>query len=233
MRIHILLGIFLAFASFANAQYTVTDYNDVNVSDGGNVNIELTDNTANNSVHFHLFSSNSSQIIFQVLSSTQPGGATNMACVGIHCYPPNNYTTHTESLDGNNEAMLVLYYNPNGTTETAIVTYKIYESGNQSNAITFSITYTINTGIPQIKTGENLVAFPNPANDMVKIRYNVKESSKLIVYNIVGAQVTEKSLLPGNGIVNIETINLPAGTYFYSLVSESKATETKRLVIKH
>jgi len=225
--------VFILFAAKAQV-YTITDEAGDPVVDGSTYNIELTDENTTNDQHWTLHSTVSDDIVFQVIGSTAVGGTQNFNCVGAHCYAPNDMNPHTEALDGGNTAALSLEYKPNGHADPAVIDIKIHKVGDENEAIIVHLSYTVLTaGIETINTNNNFVAYPNPANNNVNISYSASESSEIIFYNIVGEQVKKILVDAGSSTVEIETSSLPAGTYFYSMVSNSKTTGTKRLVIKH
>ncbi len=182
-----------------------------------------------------LHSTTNDDFVFQVMGSTQVAGTQNFNCVGAsgHCFAPNDQDPHTEDLDASNNAPVNLEYKPNGYSDPAIIDFRISSPGNESINITFSINWTIATGIDEITNKSSLIAYPNPANGNVKISYKVSEVSEIVFYNIVGEQVKKIMVSAGTNQIDVETSALPSGTYFYSMISDSKITETKRLVIKH
>jgi hypothetical protein len=90
----------------------------------------------------------------------------------------------------------------------------------------------ISTGIPDnYSLNQN---FPNPFNPSTNIKFDIPRSSftKLIVYDILGNEVTNlvnEELKPGNYEVTWYA-NYPSGVYFYKLQA-GKFNETKRMVL--
>ncbi len=233
-KLLLLLPLALALVSAKAQVYTITDEGGNNVANGSTYNIELTDENTNNTQHWTLHSTVSDDIVFQVMSTTAVSGTQNFNCVGAHCYSPNDMAAHTENLDAGNTASLSLEYKPSGHTDPAVIEIKIHKVGDENESITFYLSYTVLTaGVGEVSKQNNLIAYPNPANQNVSISYNVKEASEIIFYNIVGEQVKKVEVNAGSNQLEIETSSLPAGTYFYSMISDSKITATKRLVIKH
>lgn len=231
-KILLLCGLSLSLIA-AKAQYTITDANGDPVADGATVNVELPNANDEISVHWRLHSATVDTIRFQVLSTSQAEGTVNSFCVGVKCYPPNYILSEPQALDTNNEAALILYYKPQGIADPALINYKIYSNANPNIYTTFSISFTIATGIKENSQSEKLLAYPNPANSFVKITYQTNENAELVLYNIVGEKVRNYPIAIGSKEIKIDTSELPAGTYFYSIVSEFSIKETKRLVVKH
>jgi hypothetical protein len=77
--------------------------------------------------------------------------------------------------------------------------------------------------------------YPNPFNPNSKIKMQISKLSyvKLIVYDVLGKEVTtlvNEKLNPGTYEVTFDGSNLPSGVYFYKLVTES-FTDTKRMLL--
>ena len=126
------------------------------------------------------------------------------------------------------------FYNDNEKEAIAIVTVD-----NQNNNLVNAVEYKDNgvqTNVRYVNTGKpDLIAYPNPAIDEVRIEFfNLPSSNyKLKIYNILGIVVWEKKYtISGNRSEKINLTNLKKGTYLYSLVSETgKIISTKRLMI--
>ena len=233
MRNFLLLIPILFAMITANAQYTLTDAEGGVITDGSITEVNIPIDAEQFSLHWHLESTNSADIKFEILSTDQPDGAQNLYCVGIHCYPPNHLTSE-ESLDDNNSAALILYYKPKGLSAIATIVYKISEVGDPSNSVTFTIKYNalaLSVVAPEIV--KEFLVYPNPANNHVTVNYSITEQSEIVVFNIVGdkVKILDLDILSNN--IEIDSSNLPSGTYFYSLISNNISVETKRLVIKH
>ncbi len=232
MKKILLLSILFVAVFNLQAQYTLTDDQGNPIANGATLQVNFADANTNVEVHYHLHSQTADAIKFQVLSTTQVTGTQNLFCVGTHCYAPNATISGAEALDANNEAVLILYYKPKGFSEPAAINYKVYSNVNPNSFITFTVEYTMASGIELLNASEKLKAFPNPANDKVEIAYKATEASQIVLYNIVGTKVKSFNVSAGTSSIELGTDALPAGTYFYSLINK-QGTETKRLVIKH
>ena len=70
---------------------------------------------------------------------------------------------------------------------------------------------------------------------MNKIKFNIPQSvnTKVIIYDILGKEVTvplKDMLKPGEYEINFDSVNLPAGTYFYKVIIDG-FTETKKMTV--
>jgi hypothetical protein len=90
----------------------------------------------------------------------------------------------------------------------------------------------------QIQTvGKNILEqnTPNPFNQSSSIDFIIENEDhyKIEVYDLFGnllATLLDKNLTEGVYTVVFDRANLPAGTYFYSLIS-SRSRQTKRMII--
>ena len=153
-------------------------------------------------------------------------------CCDAGCYSKTTSESDNFIVESDSTSELHLDYLPHGTTDSAWVVYRVYKDALGGSDVELTILYVISTGIENIKQQNTFLAYPNPANQVVKINYNIHESSKISLYNIVGNKVREFDLPLNEKTISIDIANLPAGTYFYTLTNK-KATKTKRLIIRH
>ena len=129
-----------------------------------------------------------------------------------------------------------LYY-PEDVAGTSTVNYEFYDVNDPTNAVTITVNYTADPNSIEEETKNILFsnAYPNPASNFVKFDYQFNDNydnAKVIIYNLLGAEVNE-TLIPGmNGTITINTGEMNRGVYFYSLVVEGKTVVSKKLVIK-
>lgn len=79
--------------------------------------------------------------------------------------------------------------------------------------------------------------YPNPFNPATNIKYQIPDNSaliKLVIFDITGKQITElvnQEQNAGTYEVTFDGSNYSSGIYFYSLIIEGKAIETKRMIL--
>jgi hypothetical protein len=61
--------------------------------------------------------------------------------------------------------------------------------------------------------------YPNPANTVVNISYNRANPTKACIYNLLGTQIKEATLIQGLNTIDIQDI--PAGVYFIRIDAEA------------
>ena len=78
---------------------------------------------------------------------------------------------------------------------------------------------------------------PNPTKQSTIIKYSIPQQTAKAAIKITNANGQEiKSInlsQKGNGEINLQTNDLTAGTYFYSLIVDGKMSDTKKMVITH
>ena len=83
----------------------------------------------------------------------------------------------------------------------------------------------------------SLSAFPNPApvNSKVNVSYTLADksnSNRLVIRNIVGAEVLSLPLNPNDSKISFETSSLLSGIYFYAIESKNQIYIAKKLIVK-
>lgn len=78
--------------------------------------------------------------------------------------------------------------------------------------------------------------YPNPASAYASIDYTLAAnvtSAKIILCNVLGNVVGEYTLIRDARRLNISTLELTSGVYFYALYVDGKNLVTRKLIIKH
>jgi hypothetical protein len=94
------------------------------------------------------------------------------------------------------------------------------------------------TGINEFVNGMKMNAYPNPANEKTVIEYTLEKNSStvsLLIFDQSGRKVMENKYndqTAGTYKVNIESIHLAAGVYFYQLRTNSGIVSSKFTVAK-
>ena len=73
--------------------------------------------------------------------------------------------------------------------------------------------------------------------NMAKIKFDIPESinTKIIVYDILGKEVAtilNENLKAGEHEIELSSMNLPEGTYFYKLIIDGYSETKKMILIK-
>jgi len=154
-------------------------------------------------------------------------------CTDYGCYSKENEESDKFLVESKDTANLYLHYSPHGTMDSAWVVYRVYENGSRiTQEVEITILYVIATGIKSIEKQTSFIAYPNPANQIVKINYTIQEPAKISLYDITGNKVKGFNLSLNDKSIRIDIADLPQGTYFYTLTT-AKTSKTKRLIIRH
>ena len=93
-----------------------------------------------------------------------------------------------------------------------------YWDSQLSKAIRNDYIYSLpnaSTAISSVPAKKMAPAYPNPANDMINLPYESKQTSSMFIYNSIGDQIERKHIAAGTGEVQLDVKNYPAGVYFY------------------
>lgn len=167
-------------------------------------------------------------------------GSENTFCWGGLCYPinidnsSNAATLSPQSLTNEFSGD----YDPRGYAGTTKVEYTFYAKDKPDDNVAVIVNYdasdpnTIQESNLQDKLSK---AYPNPANNIVSVDYNLSDISnaRIAFYNLLGSKVNEIALTEPFGTLTINTTDFVEGIYFYSLLINNEATKTQKLIIKH
>lgn len=93
-------------------------------------------------------------------------------------------------------------------------------------------------GLDKLKIiSEELKVFPVPANNEVQLNIQnvelIKEFHRLTIYNSLGIVIREEEIRFENGVLKINTSNLPSGVYFLELKNNSNEIVNKKFLVDH
>ena len=168
-------------------------------------------------------------------------GSSNTFCFGL-CYAatvyvspnpvqiPPGVTLYGNGFDGE--------YYPAGHEGVTTVRYLIFNINNLNDTASFTVSYAAQLNSVAENTSKilELTAYPNPANNMINIDYNVASSSRSLSISfrdILGRIIREMHLNSNIGNLNISTESFENGIYFYSIMDGDKTLDSKKMIIKH
>ena len=76
----------------------------------------------------------------------------------------------------------------------------------------------------------SLEYYPNPASDVLNVKYNYNESSKVVLSDMTGNVVRTETVAAGVTAVTIDTKNIQSGIYLLSIVTK-EGTVAKKVVL--
>jgi hypothetical protein len=178
--------------------------------------------------------------------SAGPVGSGHYFCWAV-CYTEGGVAdgfqtpaNHSVTIDAGatNSSSFYSDYVPHGTIGMASYEYCFSDENNPSDETCIQIIFdTRNVGIEDVFATNNSgisEAYPNPANSNVKMNYSLEPSwnnATLDVYSMLGSRVRTLSINEKSGTVNLDVSSLPAGLYFYTLMVDGNAINTKKMLV--
>jgi len=168
-------------------------------------------------------------------------GSENTFCWAGLCYAPFVYVspnsvnigagvTHENDFSG--------HYNPWSNPGESSISYVFYDANNVNDSVMVNVIFTTATNGYE----DNLITefsisdpYPNPASSYVKFDYDFANvgNSSLRIYSLVGSLVREISITNNSGSLQVNTIDLEEGFYFYRLSNGAAELKTGKFVVKH
>ncbi|MGZ4035049.1 MAG: T9SS type A sorting domain-containing protein [Bacteroidia bacterium] len=239
----------LAIATFGFSQSLHIYNSGVDVT-GDTVIVPITAGSTNlNDLEIH--NTTTSIINFQCNRTITPidSCANVYYCTGVQCYSPHTQTTWTPTDGGETIGASAVLPSGPGTygisahydacasfCNDIYVLYRVYNRAASTNDTARVILhYMCATGINEAEQAiVNSNAYPNPANSSVTISYEMKEqynNGKIVFYDMLGKSVKQVAIADKQGNMKVDVSGLNDGIYFYSIVVDSKAIVTKKLIV--
>jgi hypothetical protein len=169
-------------------------------------------------------------------------------CTGTQCYSPSTSTTYTpggapaiiaanSSLpNGAGTYGISAHYDAGAVANDLYVLYRVYNTAVSGDTAYVTLHYADATGIKDVQSVTGIItnAYPNPANSIVGIKYDVNNSGqnpKIAFYDLLGKKVKEVNLIEKAGIARIDVSDMNSGAYFYSFIVDEKTIATKKLIV--
>lgn len=120
------------------------------------------------------------------------------------------------------------------------IKYTIFDANDIADSACLTVNmYVVNcatTGFAknQLTSSGRLSAYPNPAVSTLSINYRLiapYTGAKLMVYNAQGASVATLPITSFEGTLSLDVSGYAEGLYFYTLVTNNQAIETKKIIV--
>ena len=119
------------------------------------------------------------------------------------------------------------------------VRYIAYNKSNPGEALEVELNFIVEEKVekPNIYTSRDITiqdVYPNPASDFAFVEYKVVQDNvkaRIILHNVLGNSVGEYDLFSSDTKAKIQTSDLNAGIYFYTLYLNGEAVLTRKLVV--
>lgn len=184
-------------------------------------------------------SANDIEIKIRLEEVSLPIGTSNFFCGLGSCFVPG--TTETPNAfpipAGQlivNEGVFSSHYQANGVVENAVLRFTFFNIADLNDTISVSFTFDgTTTAIGDINSNLAVDAYPNPAQDLVKIdlsELNIKQGT-VEIYNALG-KLSYSQKFNGDSSLNINLESLPRGVYLYRIKSQGNYSITSKLILK-
>lgn len=166
-------------------------------------------------------------------------GSTSSFCWGGSCWPEAVSLSPDPTVIASGATALEFSgdLKPNNTYGVSIIRYRFFDMNAIADSICFYAKFVVTLGINDLADmGEVSDAYPNPANNFTTISYKLQSennTASINVNNLLGEQVAYIPVSDKEGMIKIETSNLPNGIYFYSFTIKDKVVYTKKLILRH
>jgi hypothetical protein len=149
-----------------------------------------------------------------------------LVCDAKGCWNAQN-SESSEQIDvaPNSTSILDVNIRPNHTAGSATIEVKVYEIGNEANAVTGRYLFTTTTTATResAKSNASVRIFPNPATDFFSIQDDYDVVERVVVYNMIGRVMKNYSTNSNNGNKYTMT-DLPEGLYVIRLLNSRGGT---------
>jgi hypothetical protein len=164
-------------------------------------------------------------------------GTGDYLCWAEQCYdetdvaPFDPYLNPDEALlESDSSEVLISYHVTHEIAGCASYRYYFIDAGDvrrDSLDVLFCSTVSIDEN-----QGLDITIFPNPVSEILTVSLDrITDNVGFELYNVLGDVVMTKNLIQGQNYLNVQA--LPNGVYFYSIMQEGNAVETKKLVVRH
>ena len=170
------------------------------------------------------------------LNSTQKG----YFCLDKNCLEPGTEEFSKKVEPG--ETLQNLYF----TIETGLLSgqhtlkFEIFPKGSLHQSIEYPVSVTIDersvrTLAFRSKDITIHEVYPNPVTDVASIDYALHNDfvkAKVVIHNILGKAMGDYELPVSDNKIKIQTDELPAGVYFYTLYLNNEGVFTRKLIVR-
>lgn len=232
------VSIFLTGFAFGQTVHISMDSDPATAINGTTQN-ETVDHTQYN-VYMHAKNVSGSTMNWKfrrTIISESGASYTDQFCDDQICYNCDTYPTWTTAptaitnIDDGDSSTFKPIVNFSGGG-SALIRYYVLDADNNDAAIdSVDINYSSVMSVDEVEI--SFSSYPNPATDDFFINFNGNDgiAFNLVIYNLVGEEVLNRTLNNGSNKINVENLN--SGVYFYSIVTSGEIIETKKLVVRH
>lgn len=165
---------------------------------------------------------------------------SNAICWGL-CFTTNisqNPVSYNRTIQpgATDTAIVHVYPDKDGFTRDGFIDYVLFDYYNPTDSVAFRVNFRVDgkpLNLQEIIKPE-ISVYPNPADDFLRVQYQVKPNSQssFELINILGARVYQRELDAQQSEIELDLSSLNAGVYFYTLKSEGEVKISRKLVIR-
>jgi hypothetical protein len=205
-----------------------------------NVTITLTPQIVNASVSIDSFevrakalfkntSMTTKKFVWKRTIVSMTNGWQSLVCDAQGCWNSNvNDAPEQITVAPNSTSNIDAYIRPNRIAGSATIEIKVYEFGNEANAITGRYLFSTATSTKDVRNNTGIKIYPNPATDYFSIQDDYDVVDRVVVYNMIGRAVKNYTNTNTNNKFTLG--DLPEGLYIIRLLNARGATvKTLRL----
>lgn len=205
--------------------------------DAQNITITLTPQIVNAPVSLDSFevkakatfkntSNSTKKFVWKRTIVAMTSGWQSLVCDSKGCWASGvNEAPEQIELAPNATSNLDVYVRPNRVSGAATIEVKVYEVGNETNAVTgrYLLATTTATKDVNSRTNTGVKVYPNPATDYFSIQDDYDVVERVVVYNMIGRVM--KNYLTSTNPNNKYILNdLPEGLYIIRLLNARGGT---------
>src|SRR5687768_4705387 len=120
------------------------------------------------------------------------------------------------------------------------IQYIAYNKSNPGQSLEVNLSFSVEEKLGKANIYNSRLitlydVYPNPAVEYANVAYKLtgdQIKAKILVHNIIGNVIGEYSLSALDSSVRINTEDLSAGIYFYTLYVENEGVMTRKLIVK-
>jgi len=239
-KLIILLFVGLFLSSFAQ-KLQLTDVEGNPYTNGQTIIATITEHDLHpitEAFHLDIFVKNiteNSLLVNTVSTATQlVDGMIAEVCFGDGCYSGEIVAIDWE-IEGGGSALYAVHL---VTNENFGLSKFKFEFTAEGETITlYAIIDMCGVGVKKHNNANvSLSAFPNPApaNSKINVSYTLadKNDNRLVIRNILGAEVMNIPLNPYENNISIDASNLKSGVYFYAIENRNQISIARKLIVK-
>lgn len=151
-------------------------------------------------------------------------------CAGA-CVSGNESGEFTIAANSNFAELFNVDFEIENNATTSLFCLRLFDAQNTSDETKIYIRISIynENGIESAQTNQ-MVAYPNPASEILNIRCEGVENGQVVLCNVMG-QTVRTERINGNA-TQMNVSNLPAGVYFYGIEVNGVRSEMKKVVVR-